>query len=73
MFTWDDSTSKTLSALPTNQLRISLEVRAAILCETKILAQSSRWTRPNTGIHAVRGKRLDASFVEGSHEALSRP
>ena len=60
MFTWDESTSKTLSALPTNQLKVSLEVRAATLRETEILAKSSQETSPNTGIRAVRGKSSDA-------------
>ena len=60
MFTWDELTSKTLSASPTNQLRVSLEVRVATLCETEILVKSSGETSPNTWIRAVRGKRSDA-------------
>ena len=62
MFTWDESTSKTLRASPTNQLRVSLEVRAATLCGTEMLAKSSRRASPNTGIFAMRGERLDAKL-----------
>ena len=59
MFMWDDLTPTTLSASSTNQLKVSLGVRAATLCVTKILMKSSRKTSPNTGIFAVRGKRSD--------------
>ena len=38
MFMWDESTPKTLSASPTNQLKVSLGVRAATLCTIEILA-----------------------------------
>ena len=56
MFTWDELTPKTLSASPTNQLKVSLGVRAATLCAIEILVKSSRWTSPNTGMVTVRGK-----------------
>ena len=66
MFTWDDSTPKTLSALPTNQLKVSLGVRAATLCTIEILMKSSCWTSPNTGMITVRGKGSEArSYVKG--------
>ena len=56
MFTWDESTPKTLSALPTNQLKVSLGVRAATLHTIEVFAKSSRWTSPNIGMLTVRGK-----------------
>ena len=56
MFTWDELTPKILSASPTNQLKISLGVRAATLRTIEILAKSGRWTSPNTGMITVRGK-----------------
>ena len=66
MFTWDDSTPKTLSTLPTNQLKVSLGVRAATLCTIEILTKSSCWTSPNTGMITMRGKGSEArSYVEG--------
>ena len=56
MFTWDESTPKTLSTSPTNQLGVSLGVRAATLRTIELLTRSSRWTSPNTGMITVRGK-----------------
>ena len=56
MFTWDESTPKTLSASSTNQLKVSLGVRAATLRTIELLAKSSRWTSPNAGMITVRGK-----------------
>ena len=56
MFTWDESTPKTLSALPTNQLKVSLGVRAATLRTIKVSAKSSLWTSPDIGMITVRGK-----------------
>ena len=56
MFTWDNLTPKTLSASPTNQLKVSLGVRAATLCTVKISAKSSCWTSLDTGMITVRGK-----------------
>ena len=50
MFTWDKSIPKTLSALPTNQLKVSLGMRAATLCTIEVSAKSSRWTSPNIGM-----------------------
>ena len=63
MFTWDESTPKTLSASPTNQLKVSLGVRATTLHTIEILAKSSCWTSPNTGMITVRGKRSDMIVV----------
>ena len=56
MFTWDESIPKTLSASPTNQLKVSLGMRAATLRTIKISAKSSRWTSPDVGMITVRGK-----------------
>ena len=56
MFTWDESTSKTLSASPTNQLKVSLGVRAATLRTIEVFAKSSRWTSLNIGMITMRGK-----------------
>ena len=56
MFTWDESTPKTLSASPTNQLKVSLGVRAATLRTIELLAKSSHWTSPSIGMITVRGK-----------------
>ena len=47
MFTWDDSTPTTLSASPTNQLKVSGGVRAATLRTIELSAKSSRWTSPD--------------------------
>ena len=41
MFTWDDSTPTTLCASPTNQQRVSLDVRATTLSQIDILTKSS--------------------------------
>ena len=56
MFMWDESTPKTLSVSPTNQLKVSLGVRAATLRTIEILAKSSCWTSLNIGMITVRGK-----------------
>ena len=56
MFTWDESTPATLSAFSTNQLKVSFGVRAATLHTIEILAKSSLWTSPNSGMISVRGK-----------------
>ena len=61
---WDNSTPTTLSTSSTNQLKVSLGVRATTLCSIEILAKSSRWTSPNTGMIAVRGKRSDAQLCQ---------
>ena len=72
MFMWDESTPKTLSALPTSQLKVSLGVRAATLRTIKISAKSSRWTSPDIGMITVRGKGLEGIVVlRGSHESLA--
>ena len=72
MFTWDNSTPTTLSASSTNQLEVSLGVRAATLCTIEILAKSSRWTSPNIGMITMRGKRSEGIVMSGgSHESLS--
>ena len=60
MFMWDDLIPTTLSSLSTNQLKVSISMRAATLCSIELLAKSSHWTSPNTGMIAVRGKRSDA-------------
>ena len=66
MFTWDESTPKTLSASPTNQLRVSLGVRAATLRTIKVSAKSSRWTSPDIGMITVREKGIRRySCVDG--------
>ena len=54
MFMWDESTPITLSTLPTNQLKVSLGVRAATLRTIKIFVKSSCWTSLNTGMVTVR-------------------
>ena len=56
MFTWDESTPKTLSASPTNQLKVSLGVRAATLRTIEVFTKSSRLTSPNIGMITMRGK-----------------
>ena len=56
MFMWDESIPKTLSASPTNQLKVSLGMRATTLRTIEIFVKSSRWTSPNTGMITVRGK-----------------
>ena len=56
MFTWDKWTPKTLSALPTNQLKVSLGVQATTLRTIKVFAKSSRWTSLNIGMVTMRGK-----------------
>ena len=56
MFTWDESTPKTLSASSTNQLKVSLGVRATTLRTIEVFTKSSRWTSPNIGMITVRGK-----------------
>ena len=72
MFTWDNSTPTTLSASSTNQLKVSLGVRAATLCTIEILAKSSCWTSPNTGMITVRGKGSKGIVCQrGSHESLA--
>ena len=74
MFTWDESTPKTLSASPTNQLKVSRGVRAATLRTIEIFAKSSRWTSPNRGMITVRGKGSEGIVMSrGSHESLARP
>ena len=66
MFTWDKSTPKTLSASPTNQLKVSLGVRAATLRTIELSAKSSRWTSPDIGMITVRGKGSEGIvYVEG--------
>ena len=71
MFTWDESTPKTLSALPTNQLKVSLGVRAATLRTIEVSAKSSRWTSPDIGMITVRGRESEGIVVSmGSHESL---
>ena len=72
MFTWDESTPKTLSASPTNQLKVSLGVRAATLRTIEVSAKSSRWTSPDIGMITVRGKGLEGIVVSmGSHKSLA--
>ena len=72
MFTWDESTPKTLSASPTNQLKVSLGVRAATLHTIEVSAKSSRWTSLDIGMITVRGKRSEGIVVSmGSHESLA--
>ena len=72
MFTWDKSTPKTLSASPTNQLKVSLGVRAATLRTIEVSAKSSRWTSPDIGMITVRGKGSEGIVVSrGSHESLA--
>ena len=72
MFTWDELTPITLSALPTNQLGVSLGVRAATLGTIELLAKSSRWTSLNREMITVRGKRYEAKVMSmGSHKSLS--
>ena len=56
MFMWDESTPKILSASPTNQLKVSLGVRAATLCTIEVFTKSSHWASPNIGMITVRGK-----------------
>ena len=56
MFTWDESISKTLIALPTNQLKVSLGMSAATLRTIEVSVKSSRWTSPDIGMITVRGK-----------------
>ena len=50
MFTWDDLIPKTLSASPTNQLKVSLGMRAATLRTIEISAKSSLGTSPDRGM-----------------------
>ena len=64
-FIHEISTPTTLSALSTNQLKVSCGMRAATLCITEMLAKSSRETSPNTGICAAKGKRSDAIVCRG--------
>ena len=72
MFTWDESTPKTLSASSTNQLKVSLGVRAATLCTIEVSAKSSRWTSPDIGMITVRGKGSEGIVMSrGSHKSLS--
>ena len=72
MFMWDESTPKTLRASPTNQLKVSLGVRAATLCTIEVSANSSRWTSPDIGMITVRGKGSEGIVVlMGSHESLA--
>ena len=72
MFTWDESTPKTLSASSTNQLKVSLGVRAATLCTIEVSAKSSRWTSPDIGMITVRGKGSEGIvMLRGSHKSLS--
>ena len=72
MFTWDESTPKTSSASPTNQLKVSLGVRAATLRTIKVSAKSSRWTSPDMGMITVRGKGSEGIAMSmGSHESLA--
>ena len=72
MFTWDESTPKTSSALPTNQLKVSLSVRATTLRTIKVSAKSSCGTSPNIGMITVRGKGSEGIvMLRGSHESLS--
>ena len=59
MFTWDESTPKTWSASPTNQLEVSLSGRATTLHTIKVSVNSSRWTSPDIGMITVRGKRSE--------------
>ena len=56
MFTWDKLTPKTLSTSPTDQLKVSLGVRATTLHTIEILVKSSHWTSLNTGMITVREK-----------------
>ena len=56
MFTWDESTPKTLSALSTNQLKVTLGVRAATLRTIEVSAKASCGTSPDIGMITVRGK-----------------
>ena len=56
MFTWDELTPTALSASSTNQLKVSLSVRAATLRTIEVSAKSSRWTSPDIGMITVRGK-----------------
>ena len=72
MFMWDELTPITLSASPTNQLKVSLSVRAATLHTIEILAKSSRQTSPSTGMITVRGKRSEGIVMSrGSHKSLT--
>ena len=72
MFTRDESTPKTLSASPTNQLKVSLGVRAATLRTIEVSVKSSRWTSLNLGMITVRGKGSEGIVMSmGSHESLS--
>ena len=72
MFTWDESTPKTLSASPTNQLKVSLGVRATTLHTIEISAKSSRWTSPDRGMITVRGKWSEGIvMLMGSHKSLA--
>ena len=52
----NELTPKTLSALPTNQLKVSFGVRAATLRTIEVFAKSSLWTSPDIGMITVRGK-----------------
>ena len=63
MFMWDKSTPKTLSASPTNQLKVSLGMRAATLRTIEVSVKSSRWTSPDIGMITVRGKRSEGIVV----------
>ena len=65
MFTWDKSTPKTLSASSTNQLKVSLGVRAATLRTIEISAKSSRGTSPNRGMITVRGNDQKGKLCRG--------
>ena len=56
MFTWDESIPKTLSASPTNQLKVSLGMRATTLHTIEISAKSSCCTSPDIGMITMRGK-----------------
>ena len=56
MFTWDKSIPKTLSTSPTNQLKVSLGMRAATLRTIEVSAKSSRWTSLDIEMITMRGK-----------------
>ena len=76
MFMWDELTPITLSASPTNQLKVNLSVRATTLCTIEILVKSSCWTSLNTGMITMRGKRSEGIVVSrcqghSTHDAPS--